>query len=245
MKRSLITLASTIAVAFASAGYAGDYHMPAKAPVYVDPDPTGYVFAYGGFAFGHDTDSSINAGGLLGIGTVAINNDYDGGYILGGGVGIYTDFMKGSRFEFEGLHSSRDHETVAISVPAIPFAGSVPLGGELDTQAFFFNVVKEFPIGRMTGYAGGGFGIANTEWSLNSGALLGGFIPPLGLSGSDTSLAYQFKVGVDVPVGERLSLFTEYKLIGVTDSDSTALILPVNTDGFVSHHVVFGAKIDF
>ncbi|MDF2378516.1 MAG: hypothetical protein P1U81_19940 [Verrucomicrobiales bacterium] len=247
MNKHFSTLVASVGIAFASSVSAGDYTASAKLPVYVDPEPTGYIFAYGGFAFAHDTDSIFYGSG---IGPVppgsSVNNGYDSGYILGGGVGVYSNFMNGSRFELEMLHSSQGRDLFGISIPG-EGQGAVPLPGELDTQAFFFNVVKEFPIGRVTGYAGGGFGFANRSWTLLVGDILGGQGTPFsgGLAGEDTTFAYQIKAGVDVPMGERLSLFTEYKLIGMTESEFSTIIVPINTDAHVTHNLVFGVKIDF
>ena len=107
----------------------------------------------------------------------------------------------------------------------------------METKATFVNVVKEFPIGRITGYAGVGFGFATTEWNFQAF----GF----GVSGQDTSLAYQVKVGADLPVSDRLTVFGEYKLVGVLDPDYTAIIVPIETDSFVNHNLVVGVRLAF
>ena len=244
MKKHFSTLVAFVVIAFASSVSAGDSTASAKLPVYVDPEPTGYIFAYGGFAFAHDTDSTFNGSGIgPGLPGSSVSNGYDSGYILGGGVGVYSNFMNGSRFELEMLHSSQGRDLFGIS--SGEGQGALPLPGELDTQAFFFNVVKEFPIGRVTGYAGGGFGFANRSWTLQLDQGTQGTPFSAGLAGEDTTFAYQIKAGVDVPVGERLSLFTEYKLIGMTESEFSTIIVPINTDGHVTHNLVFGVKIDF
>jgi opacity protein-like surface antigen len=236
MKLLFASVLTFLLVAFASAAQSGDVCPPAKDYVCVG-GPTGYVFAYGGFSFGHDTESNIDLHPLAKIG---IDTDVDGGYILGGGFGLQSCAFGGSRFEFEGLYSSNDMETLGISFNGLP-VGTLPITGDLDTTAFFMNFIKTFPIGNVTGYAGAGIGVAMTDWTIRTGAI--GI--PLGLSGDDTSLAYQVKVGADFPVGDNLSIFGEYKLIGVTDSDYTAIVLPVNTDGYISHNLVFGARIAF
>ncbi len=219
--------------------------LPAFAGEVCLPDPvcsskkTGYIFAYGGVTFGYDIDADLDIPPilgqlLLGQSSIGLDGELDEGFIIGGGVGIHSCFAGGTRFEFEGLHSSSDFDRGSASVGGATFGAA--LDGDMEINAFMANIVKEFPRDGFTPYIGAGLGFASVEWNLEAF----GF----GLQADDTTLAYQFKAGVDVPVSDCFTIFGEYKLLGITDTDYS-IILPISGDGFVTHNVVVGARLGF
>ncbi len=91
---------------------------------------------------------------LPGFDPQAVNMDWDtdGGWTLGGGVGRYSGLFGGSRFELEGTYLSN-------SVDGMTYHNfQLPANFDLDTTAVMVNYLKEVPLGRCTGYFGGGIG---------------------------------------------------------------------------------------
>ena len=220
---------------------AGDVVVPAKALLQEATfEATGYVFAYGGWSLGPSIEGLIlnpeNTGESAPYGA-----DFDDGFIVGFGSGIYSDLFGGSRFELEALSSSVDYNSLTLDS-----FGDLPVQGELKTQGLFLNVLKEFPLGNATAYAGGGLGIGTLESSIITVIPGGGVVGGVqSVNSKNTVLAYQLKAGIDIPISDRVAIFGEYKLIGLSDSSDTFLIFPQETDGFVSSHFVVGGRVSF
>ena len=218
---------------------AGDVIVPAKAPLQeAASEATGYVFAYGGSSLGLSTSSSLldPAGSSS---SIPFGADLDDGLIVGFGTGFYSNLFGGSRFEMEALLSSADYSSLT-------FAGQdLPILGEMRTQGLFLNILKEFPLGNAMAYAGGGLGIGTVEASFLTGSPVEEGPGPLGVESKGTSLAYQLKAGIDIPVSDRVAIFGEYKLIGLSDRSSTFQVFQQETDGFVSNHFVVGGRLSF
>jgi Outer membrane protein beta-barrel domain len=180
---------------------------------------TGYVFGYGGFAAGYELDLT---------GTVA-HFDFGGGFIAGGGVGIYSDLLCGSRFEIEGLFTSNDIESVT-DVAGITEGAS---GGGINTRAVMVNALKEIPFACVTGFVGAGVGYAGTElddgeFSVDSGAV-----------------AYQLIAGGEMPISDCLALFAQYKLLGIGETDYLVDGDTLNFDSYFIHSVSAGLRFSF
>ncbi|MBP82707.1 MAG: hypothetical protein CMO61_02540 [Verrucomicrobiales bacterium] len=209
---------------------AGDMIIPAKAPLQeAASEATGYVFAYGGSSLGLSTSSSFVDPGST---TTQFGADLDDGLIVGFGAGFYSNLFGGSRFEMEALLSSADYSSFTVG------GFDVPIQGDMKTQGLFLNILKEFPLGNAMAYAGGGLGIGTVEASFLAGG-------STAVNSRDTSLAYQLKAGIDIPVSDRVAIFGEYKLIGLSDRSSTFQNLRQETDGFVSNHFVVGGRLSF
>jgi len=218
---------------------AGDVVIPAKSPLQEAAfESTGYVFAYGGWSLGLSTESVLTAPGQPG--GIPFGADLDDGYIVGFGSGFYSDLFGGSRFELEALLSTADYSSLTVD------GNDAPILGDMKTQGLFLNILKEFPLGTATAYAGGGLGIGTVEASFLTLSLSGNpGDPPTAVNSQDTGLAYQLKAGVDIPVSDRFAIFGEYKLIGMSDRSSTFLFFQQETDGFVSSHFVVGGRLSF
>ena len=83
-----------------------------------------------------------------------------------------------------------------------------------------FNFLKEIPIGCVTGYVGGGVGIASVDSELN---FQGDFV-----SDEDFGFAHQFIAGADFPVSDCFSIFLQYKLF---NSGDVNLLCPTGVPG--------------
>lgn len=215
MKQLFLTTVLALVALPAAMVQAGEsYCPPAKAPLCKTPiscDPTGYIFGYAGYTFGHDVDGT-DAG-------IAFDLDADGGFLVGGGAGIYSDLFCGSRFEFEALYSESDFATT-----------NNVLTGESETYALMVNALKEIPFGCVTGYVGAGIGYAWNE--ISSG----------GVSDDDGAFAYQLIVGGDLPVTDCISLFAQYKLLGIGDTD---YFNNLSVDQYFTHSIAIGARYSF
>lgn len=202
----------------------GSYCPPACSPGSVgggNCGNTGYIFAYGGISFLDSLNAELHG--------ETFSHDIDSGYIIGGGVGLRSCFLGGSRFEIEGLLKENDVQ---------PWGG--PLDGataQIQTSAILFNVIKEIPIGCVTGHIGGGFGWSTNDLHYQSG----------GASASDShsQLAYQFVAGVDYAVSDCISLFAQYKLLRSGDGDYDITGSTLWLDEHWSNNVVFGARVGF
>lgn len=235
---------------FASfAAHAGDYCFTSGRDCDVDSgcdtgccDNAGYLFAYGGISFLDSLNTKVlnpdfvfnNTGSPV---SRTETFDLDTGFIIGGGAGVRSCFLGGTRFEIEGLYTENDYDSVTLNDFGTRFQD---LRGDYSTAAVMVNFLKEIPIGCFTGYVGGGFGLAQTESDLE---FLGQTV-----SDTDFSLAHQFIVGADVPVSDCLSLFIQYKLFNGGDVD---LLCPTGVagvtklaqfEGEYNSNLVFGAR---
>lgn len=221
------------------------------------PDnPTGYIFAYGGVSL-EATNQFNRVGGTPGGETWT-----DEGYIYGGGAGVYSCLMGGTRFEIEGIYSELPYERYAATgtntfQQGAGAANTGQLFGDLTYTAVLINVLKEFDV-PCTGiefvdcvtegskvYFGGGFGLAFVEAEP---------VNPLGNANNatvqvdDMGLAYQLIVGVEKPVFDCVDLFAQYKLIGVGETEGTRgnnALAAIELEDFYTHNFVFGAKVNF
>jgi len=242
--RFLALVVPAILVGFASTSFAGSgFRMHTKAPVVHKKQHTGYFFGYGGWDSGaryHTLGSwdpvDPHAHYEFGPTDIPIDWDLSGGWTAGGGIGIYSRLLGGSRFEIEGSHTSNE-------VNQLWYAGFIlPANFDIKTNAVMFNMLKEVPLGvsGVTGYFGGGIGHHSTEFD--------GDIATIRYSERDSGFAWQLIAGVDFPITDRLALFTQYRYLVLSD-------MSFRTDfgDFVnetagkpnSHAVMVGARVSF
>ena len=207
-----------------SASSFGGEHTPWRIPH--GCEPVAYVFGYGGIALSYDEDLD----GRNGVFGTTFEYDFDDGYTVGGGIGLYANLFGGSRLEIEGYYSKNNLAS------AFPAGTPIPTPRDMTVEAIFFNFLKEFPCGCFTAYAGGGLGYASTQ--LNAGTA-----PP-----DDSAFASQVIVGVDYPLSQCLSLFTQYKLVGINETDyhfGVAAANGIHSDGWLIHNFMVGARYSF
>lgn len=240
-----------LAAAFTSTAFAGPFRMSAKAPVHQPKQFRGYVFGYGGLDTGANWDTTgafdldqdwrqhcpPEYPGHYGFDPTAIPIDWDlnNGWTAGGGVGIYSALLGGSRFELEGSYTSNE-------VGQLSYANfELPASFDIKTKSIMFNMLKEVPITkRATGYFGGGVGYAWTD--------MDGDIDTILYSDSDAGFAWQLIAGVDFSITERLALFMQYRYLVLSDMEFTTDFgdfTHTTDDNPASHGILFGARVSF
>ncbi len=206
-------------------------------PVSIDKQPivaplcdTGYFFGYAGMTLGQ---TFYNQGHFApGYGDPTLDYDAQNDWIYGGGVGMYSDLFGGSRFEIEGFRSINGVDGVVF--------GGVPLAsaGSIRTSAIMFNYLKEIRMGAVTGYFGGGIGGASVRYGVDIYGTV--------FSDSDRAFAYQFIAGVDLPVTECVSVFTQYKFLAVPGLDHRDELGGLTQESdLYSHSVMAGLRFSF
>lgn len=244
--RLLTTIVAATLAALTSSAMAGPgFRLSSKSPVVHQPKHKAYFFGYGGFDSGADYDTTGNfdvPGNYYG-GTyvpnptdIPINFDLDNGLTLGGGIGVYSGFLGGSRFEIEGFQTTNENGFLSFD------SFELPANLEVETMAVMFNMLKEIPLGHTgsTAYFGGGVGYATTS--------LHGDIDTIGYDDEDAGFAWQLIAGVDFPVTESLSLFTQYAYRVMADQTFVTNFgdFSIVTDNDpASHAVMFGARVSF
>lgn len=217
-----------------SAANAGTRYVPIdKQPLVASHCDTGYIFGYGGITAGGTYNNQGRLDNGIAVTNPTLDYDMDYDWIFGGGIGMYSKALGGSRFEIEAFRSGQ-------AVNNIYFDGlNLPSTGHIKTNAIMVNFLKEIPLGRCTGYIGGGIGTAEVRHDID----LFGVV----FDDSDRALAYQFIAGIDVPLSDCVALFTQYKFLAVQDLrhiDSTAGGLQ-NFSDLYTHSVMAGLRLSF
>lgn len=247
--KPLPIIVASILVAFTASVSAGTAErFSAKAPVIQPKEKKAYVFGYAGFDFGSEYET-IGAFDTVpdpadfpdfpdntDPENLPINFDLEDGETFGVGVGAYSKFLGGSRFELETSYTqNKIDEATAVDI-------AQPASFDVETRALFFNYLKEVPIGKLTGYFGGGAGYANTS-------LRGDLAEGLAVfSDESDGFAWQLIAGVDFPLTECLSLFTQYRYMVLSNQAFTTNFGDFATqtlDNPASHAVLFGARLSF
>ncbi|MDF1823475.1 MAG: outer membrane beta-barrel protein [Verrucomicrobiales bacterium] len=252
--RLLTTAVAAILAAFTTSAIAGPgFRLSSKSPVYQQPKKhKAYFFGYGGFDSGSylDTTGAFDLDqnwqdncppghdGHYGFDPtqIPINMDFDNGFTLGGGVGVYSGLLGGSRFEIEGFSTQNDSGY-------LEYAGfELPADFELRTLAIMFNMLKEVPLGETgaKAYFGGGVGYATTTFEGDLDTIL--------YDNENAGFAWQLIAGVDFPVTESFSIFTQYafRVLSeqhfVTDFGDFTQTTDENP---YSHAVMVGGRVSF
>ncbi len=251
----LSVVIATGLVAVSSPALAGTgFRLNSKSPMPKAPIPApaynGYVFGYGGIVFGSSWENTgafdmdpgwqnhcpTQAMGMPGFDPQNIPMDWEleSGWSLGGGIGRYSGLFGGSRFELEGTYLDNQ-------VNSLTYAGfQLPANFEIETKALLVNYLKEVPFGAATGYFGGGIG-----WGWTG---MDGDIDTIQYSDSDDGFVWQLIVGIDIPVTERLALFTQYRYLVLSEQSFTTDFgdfTNVTDDNPSSHSVLIGARVSF
>lgn len=237
--KSLLVVA---VVAISSSVVAGpSYRMNAKAPVIAPAPKLGYVFGYGGYSFGSSynnrgsfNDPWVPAGFAGDPFNIPINFSTDGGWTAGGGFGLYSSCLGGSRVELEASYLSNDSTGTVWNNIALP--GTL----RFQTNTAMVNFLKEFPVGqRLVGYTGFGFGYASTK--------LVGDTAGVRYSSRNDGFAWQYILGMDIPISQSVALFTQYRYLVLPDGSFVTDFgdFDQHVTDHSNHSVLFGARVSF
>lgn len=222
-----------VATAFTSTAFGGGFRLHSKAPV-VQPKPhKAYVFGYAGLDTGahYDTTGQFDYNPNL----IPISFDLKNGFNFGGGIGVYSQLFGGSRFELEGSSTTNENGYLLYNNFELP--GDF----EIQTRTFMFNMLKEVEFGRKaTGYFGGGVGYGSSE--------MVGDIDTVEYSDRSEGFAWQLIAGIDFPITESLSLFTQYRYLVLADGEFTTDLGDFTfstNDKPTSHSIQVGARVSF
>ncbi len=253
IRLATVVLAAVL-VAASSPALSGEYRFSSKSPISKNPIAAspfkGYVFGYGGIDFGgswdtmgaFDLDADWQAHcppgyaghNAIDPSAVPIDFDLENGWTAGGGIGQYSSLLGGSRFELEGSYTSNE-------VGQLHYANFIlPADFRISTKSVMFNMLKEVPLGKATGYFGGGVGYAWTS--------MVGDIDTIEYDDSDGGFAWQLIMGIDIPITERLALFTQYRYLVLSESTFTTNFgdfSQTSEDDPASHAILVGARVSF
>lgn len=221
----LLALVSLLATAqLASAG-------PISEPVTFE-DPAGrqfYIFGYGGANWLQGTEGVYPG--------TTIDLDAETGVVGGGGFGWRLDFLGGSRLEAEGFYRGSDLDDVVLNGVSQQILRD---GDQFNSAGVFINFIKEIPIfrnGPLT-YAGMGAGWSDVEAEA--------FYANEFIDQEKEVFIWQVIAGVEFALTERLSLFTEYRYVPLTqfafDRETPTGKTELVFDQYTNHSVMAGFR---
>ena len=193
-----------------------------------------YVSFFGGY---------VNAEDLQQVSATTINsfNVLDG-WGMGGSIGRQFHPLFRGEMEF----TYRNNVIDAFQVDTLDASGNVIASaitaavGDVDTFSWMNNFIIDFPprkTGAMNAYAGGGIGILYADGDIVSGGTTYRI--------ADSSFAFQFIGGINLPIRERVDLFTEYRFLGANNIKVNDITTPANLGDFefTTHNLFFGIRV--
>lgn len=197
--------------------------LPATANAAVSPQTADFGKFYVGVGAGivvpQGTDISAS-GTVTGSGTL---NYKDSAGIMGLAGYHFSDYLAG---EAELGYSSLDYDNVSGTLTAGSLgtgSGSIGINGHTNAFVGLANAIVS-PFGKTLGivpYIGGGIGFASTSSKINS-LSFGGATANVDSSNSETNLALDGIVGVDVPVADGFALGARYQYLWVNTDQTTS-----------------------
>ncbi|SDH09386.1 outer membrane protein [Roseospirillum parvum] len=228
------TLATTVATTLATT-------TPARAGEMTFAEGRAYVGLEGGAALPADigVSAATTSGGVTVTGSGEISLDTGLAIGLIGGYQI-TEWLVG---EAELAYAQFDYESISGSVTfndgtsAVVVNGSAPVDGDITTVIGMANLLFTPLVdtsGHIQPFIGGGIGFASYDDTVTS---IGG-TTLTGASSSDTVFAWQFKTGIEVAVGDDITVGGRYGYL-------TALSGTDYTDDLAAHTLMVDATWRF
>ncbi len=163
--------------------------------------------------------------------------DFNSGYLLGGALGHYRN----DRFRCEVEYTFRNNTAGTWAAGFAPPLAVQNWSGELNCHAIMANAfrdINEFGCEFITPYVGGGLGLAILDGDLNTATSTQDI--------HDAEFAYQGMAGLSTHLTGNLSLITEYRFFGTTESSLRSLPAGTIDDfSFISHNVQIGLRFTF
>ena len=179
---------------------------PAQAQEYVDERPaTVYFSLHGGWAIMHSSEFSRFS--TLDLVEPDAEATFDSGATGGGAIGYRSD--NSWRLEFEFTHRSNAFDDVQWN--RFGKFGNFPTSGKNETRSYMVNLIGELPDpedDHLFLFVGAGLGAAHFKFkNVTDG-------DGTQFTENDTSFAFQFLIGVEAALTERVAMSLSYKLFG-------------------------------
>jgi opacity protein-like surface antigen len=162
--------------------------------------------------------------------------NYELGYGLAAAIGYR--WSESVRLELELSHRAAGLDDIVTSD-----RGSEEASGRQSSVSAMVNVLFDVGVGQnFYPYIGGGIGMANNSWSNVSTPSS----PPF-FNDSDKRLQWQAILGLELPVGERMHWFVDYRFVGSESNvfNSNPVGSRVAGVDFGSHNLMIGVRYTF
>ncbi len=184
--------------------------------------PSRYFSSFAGWNFLEDLEFEQN-------GQAAGTLETRDGYAFGFASGRYLNPCWRGELELAYRNNSIDDNN-----PPATFANST--SGRIENFALMTNVYRDFHVGQLTPYVGGGLGLSYVD--------LEAFVNGNEIYAHDWVFAYQFIAGASLRTGCRSSLFAEYRYFGTADFEATnATSGEVADSNYLAHNLLFGLRL--
>ncbi|GJM02203.1 MAG: outer surface protein [Rhodomicrobium sp.] len=213
-----------------------DYRGSLKDDGYAVEAPQERWYLRGDIGIGVSADGTVSDTIIeQGLASPFINQDFDDGWSLGGGIGYYL--MRGIRMD-----ATLDYRMGMDAYGLLPPPATPPLAeftGEVDTLVGLANFYYDFDMGhRITPYVGVGLGFAHHRISGDDA------------DDSDTSFAWALMAGVDIDLRDRWKLDIGYRYLDMGDAqfDDKKNGTPAKDfvlDDLESHEIRVGLRYSF
>lgn len=234
-KHALLAFSIAVTCGVANAGPTDSNYGKAVIP---EPDcGPYYISVFGGGSFFENGDFTLTANPAN-----TANYNLDEGWIAGAALGFRT--ANNFRFEFEFNHSEGDVDFRSEFTNGV-FGFGDSTTGSIETNAYMFNVIKDFGQGRLRPYLGAGIGVADISVGPITDTFAFDFI-----QGGSTEFGYQFIAGVTYNLSDCLQPYLEYRASSHSDFDIFEPAITGwggngNLDLGWSQHVVAGIRYFF
>jgi len=198
------------------------------------PRPEFYVFGYGGINWLTDFE------GIAQDGAPEFELDADNGWGAGGGLGLRSDWLGGTRLEVEGFHRSNDIDELLVGQIEAAF----PADAEAEITGVSVNFIKELVWGSLYPYVGLGLGYGEMDVDLQASTVPG---PGVFIDDHSSAFLWQVIAGLDFPYTQRTSLYLEYRYMPLSDFDLEYIgpVEMINYDDVSTHSIFAGIRFAF
>ena len=166
---------------------------------------------------GVNTSSTAPVGGVSR--SLDIESDTDVGFGGEFGKTLFTS-QNGNEFSLSVSYLSSENDIDSIAFQGNNFSSDVgTAAGSLELQSLILRGTYKFNLGGVNPYIGLGIGIADLEVDARYGGSVGtpsGSQPPF-VNDSDSALALEARIGLEIPVSKRFSLLAEYSIVELDD----------------------------
>lgn len=201
-------------------------------PYEPQPRPELYIFGYGGIHWMGDFEGRNQTN------TRDLEFEGQNGWGAGGGIGLRSDWLGGTRFEVEGLYRSNEVDDVYLNDESFKSDGAASITGVA------VNFVKELVWGSIYPYIGFGIGYGEVDVDVDFRDALN---DPVWIDDGSAAFLWQVIAGLDFPYTDRTSLFLEYRFMPISDFDLefSTFLENFHVDDMTNHSIFAGIRYAF